>query len=150
MSRWEMGKPRRDSLAANVGASRGGGGVFPAPQQSSIFDYAEELEAKEARRDLMRWIGAHPAEWEAMEALASEEIAAALAMGRKPRVSVGYLVEETRRRGVSASYGDMFAVNNNLRAAMARYLVELHPEWSGYIARRRSKADKAFRDAGRR
>ena len=151
-------EPRRGSLAA-TGAARErvrNGAQSDYKVMGPLFKVADvpqvaeaSPEARAARADLMAWISEHPGAWSRMEAEAASIVDKARPRGFKVRIPVSYLVDFERMRGVKTSAGDMFAINNNLKAAMGRYLVELHPEWREYIELRRSKADGAFEVEGK-
>ena len=101
-------------------------------------------EARAARDDVLDWVEHHRGTFRRMEAIAAECIAECESRGKRNHLSMQYLTEQVRREGIRIGIGDTFAINNNLRAGLARYMVSLHPSWADYFDMRRSKADGAF------
>ena len=82
------------------------------------------------------WIAANPSIWSEMMSKA----AMLVAQGR--RFSMEYLIQYARydrnARGVTP-----FKVDNNIRSALRRRMIERHPEWESHIEKRTSKVDRA-------
>lgn len=137
--------PDNNPKEARANASEDSRAVGPLFEVADVPQVAEGGgAAQRARAALMEWIGNHPQEFASIEAEAIRTVARAEAEGRAPVLSIGLLVEHARVRGIEAGPGERFAVSNSLRAPMARYMVELHPEWRSFFKFHRSKSDEAF------
>ena len=95
----------------------------------------EEFEAGMALADKAKqWVHQNRSAWADME----HQAAMYVSQGR--RFSIAKLAEDARAsrrlKGV-----DEFALNNDLRAPMARMLIKKHPDWAPYIETRESKVD---------
>lgn len=82
------------------------------------------------------WIAANASIWNRMMGKAAELVA----QGR--RFSMEYLIQYARydcdARGVTP-----FKVDNNIRSALRKRMVERHPKWEEFIEKRDSKVDWA-------
>lgn len=82
------------------------------------------------------WIAANGSIWNLMMNKAAELVV----QGR--RFSMEYLIQFARydcdARGVTA-----FKVDNNIRSALRRRMVERHPKWEEFVEKRDSKVDFA-------
>lgn len=82
------------------------------------------------------WIAANGSIWNLMMNKAAELVV----QGR--RFSMEYLIQFARydcdTRGVTA-----FKVDNNIRSALRRRMVERHPKWEEFVEKRDSKVDFA-------
>ena len=95
----------------------------------------EQLEAGMALADKAKeWVRLNRSAWAEME------YQAAWYVSQNRRFSIAKLAEDARAsrrlKGV-----DEFALNNDLRAPMARMLIKKHPDWKPYIETRESKVD---------
>lgn len=86
------------------------------------------------------WIRENPDAWAWIVGEALKEARA----GR--RFSPRYLAESLRSKDFVSIDGSTSAVNNNITAALARHLIEQHPEVSPWIELRKSKCSPAFKD----
>lgn len=88
----------------------------------------------EMRRKAMEWTRRNLRAWSEMKRMATE----LAAEGR--RFSIDQLAIEARYNMRTEGY-DGFKVNNNLRAPLARMLIQECPGVEGYVETRPSKAD---------
>lgn len=96
-----------------------------------IEEFEQGMELVDKARE---WVRLNPLAWKDME----YQAAYYASMGR--RFSIAKLAEDARAsrrlKGV-----DEFALNNDLRAPLARMLLRMHPEFEPYIETRQSKSD---------
>lgn len=62
------------------------------------------------------------------------------------RFSPRYLAESLRAKDFVSADGSTSTINNNLTPALARHLIEQHPEVAPWIELRKSKCGPAFKD----
>lgn len=91
-----------------------------------------EREAAEA------WLGENPDAWRLMLNFALSETA------HERRFSLQHCAEKVRSVDLVDVHGQPTRINNNLCAALARIMVERHPETAPYVVRRKSRSDAAF------
>lgn len=108
----------------------------PTEGQLSFADDGVGITGQWMRKKADEWIAANGSIWNLMMNKAAELVA----QGR--RFSMEYLIQFARydcdARGVTA-----FKVDNNIRSALRRRMVERHPKWEEFIEKRDSKVDFA-------
>lgn len=110
--------------------------VQPTDGQLSFSDDGIGLTGQWMLKKADEWIAANASIWNLMMGKAAELVA----QGR--RFSMEYLIQFARydcdARGVTA-----FKVDNNIRSALRKRMIERHPRWDEYIVKRDSKVDWA-------
>lgn len=105
--------------------------VEPISGQMAIDAFEQGAALADKARE---WVRLNPLAWKDMEYQAADYVR------RGKRFSIAKLAEDARAarrlKGV-----DDFALNNDLRAPMARMLIAAHPDWAPYIETRASKVD---------
>lgn len=87
------------------------------------------------------WIRENPDAWDWIVGEAVKEARA------ERRFSPRYLAESLRSKDFVSVDGSSSTINNNLTPALARILIEQHPEVKPWLELRKSKCSPAFKDA---
>lgn len=108
----------------------------PQEGQLSFADDGVGITGQWMLKKADEWIAANGSIWNRMMGKAAELVA----QGR--RFSMEYLIQYARydcdARGVTP-----FKVDNNIRSALRKRMVERHPKWEEFIEKRDSKVDWA-------
>lgn len=108
----------------------------PQEGQLSFADDGVGITGQWMLKKADEWIAANVSIWNRMMGKAAELVA----QGR--RFSMEYLIQYARydcdARGVTP-----FKVDNNIRSALRKRMVERHPKWEEFIEKRDSKVDWA-------
>lgn len=110
--------------------------IQPPEGQLSFADDGVGITGQWMLKKADEWIAANGSIWSLMMSKAAELVS----QGR--RFSMEYLIQFARydcdARGVTA-----FKVDNNIRSALRKRMVERHPAWEKFIEKRDSKVDWA-------
>lgn len=132
------GRKEKTRIANDLGGRLGDPGEDGAHQ--SDLDNLSTLQANAQRSEAELWRRRNPDAWAYLVKLASNEAR------HERRFSMQYLIEEVRRKSLVDADGMPAVVNNTIRPALTRLLVEEHPEVAPYVETRRAACDRAFQE----
>lgn len=106
----------------------------PLDNQLSFGDNGVGLTGQWMLKKADEWIRANPSVWSDMMRIAADYVA------HERRFSMEMLLQYARYERVSKGV-TAFKVDNNIRSALRKRMVELHPQWDKFIEKRDSKVD---------
>ena len=101
-------------------------------------DNVSTLQAVAQRHRAELWRHGNPDAWAYLVKLAVNEVR------HKRRFSMQYLIEEVRRKSFVDERGMPSVIDNTIKPALTRLLIEDHPEVAPYMETRRAMCDEAF------
>lgn len=135
-----MGADRKEApgSVASPGKATTGRAPFagPKPDKNTTTPEREE-KAHRLEHAARTWIACNTDAWAFMTSRALCEIRA------KRRFGMKQLVEEARRKDFVDAYGGRTVIDNTISPALARILIEEHPEVQQFMETRRSVVDEA-------
>lgn len=132
------GRDEKARIAGDLGGKAGDPGTGGA--REGDVDNVITRDASAQRYAAEQWRRENPDAWRYIVRIALNEAA------HDRKFSMQYLIEEVRRKSLVTTEGKPFGVNNTMRPALTRLLVEEHPEVRPYVETRHAACDWAFQE----
>lgn len=132
------GRNKKARIANDLGGRHGDPGCEGA--RESAHENTTTRDASAQRREAELWRRRNPDAWQHFVNLAVNEAA------NERKFSMQFLMEDVRRKSFVDEIGLPSGINNTIRPALTRLLIEEHPEVEPYVETRRATCDRAFQE----